>query len=152
MKCPHLFAVGVMCYVLFFYAQAQISPPTRKLLPDKPSLFSKLPELFEVSSLFMEKLFAGPDSGTVRIPIGNNFFEGSITEKIQQNPHAVSINIRSSNFDGALLSISRITYGDFSVKYIGRIVSIHYGDVFLIEQQNNTLYFKRQQQSIVITE
>ena len=153
MKCCHLLIAGVLCYALLFDAQAQTSPPFRKLLPEKSFLFGHLPEKFGISNLLIQKLFDGPDSGTVSIPLTPDYsFEGVILEKVQKNPHVVSMNIKSTNYEGALLSLSKITYNDHSNKYIGRIVSIHYGDVILLTQDNNTLSFIRKKQSVVITE
>ncbi len=142
-----------MCYALFLDAQAQTSLPTRKLLPEKSFLFGRLPEKFSISNLWIQKLFDGPDSGTIKIPLTPiNSFEGVIVEKVQKNSHVVNMNIKSTNYDGALLSLSKITYDDHSIKYMGRIVSIHYGDVILLTQENNTLSFTRKKQSVVITE
>ncbi len=149
MKRQHFLLVGAMYSMLFFHVQAQPLPPTHKLLPEKALLFNKLPEQFKITNLLIEKLFAG----TVIIPItANSFFEGVIIDKVQKSPNVTNINIKSTNYDGALLSVSKITYNDFTTKYNGRIISIHYGDVFLLTQENNTLYFKKKKQSAVITE
>lgn len=153
MKRQHFFLAGVMYSMLFFHVHAQSLPPTHKLLPEKALLFNKLPEQFKITNLLIEKLFAGPDTGTVIIPItANSFFEGVIIDKVQKNRNVTNINIKSTNYDGALLSVSKITYNDLTTKYNGRIISIHYGDVFLLTQENNTLYFKKKKQSTVITE
>lgn len=153
MKNSHLLIAGVMCYVLIFNAQAQLSPPAQKLLPEKPSLFGSLPKQFNITNVWIENLFAGPDTGWVNIPLpDNNFFQGRIMEKVQLNPHVVSINVKSSNYDGALLSISKITYDDLTVKYTGRIISIKYGDLFILTQENNTFLFTKKKLSTVITE
>jgi|GEM_PF-3540247 len=152
MKRAHLLLAGVMCYVLLFKAHAQLLPSPDKLLPEKALLFAKLPEQFIVSNLWIEKLFAGPDSGAVKILLAaNNYFEGVVTAKVQVNANVTNINIKSTNYDGAMLSLSKITR-ELTTKYIGRIISIHYGDVFLLTQEDNTLYFRKKKQSVVITE
>jgi hypothetical protein len=153
MKRSRLLIAGVMCYVLFFNTYAQHLPKQGNVIPEKRLLFGKLPEQFPITYSWLDKIFIGPDTGTVRIHVtGNSYFEGTISEKVQMNAHVTTINIKSSNYEGAMLSVSKIRYNDSTMKYIGRIISIQHGDMFELTQENDEVFFKKKKQSVVITE
>lgn len=153
MKLNYLFVAGVLCYALNSDVHAQLPLKVPLLLQEKSLLFNNLPERFSINNLWLDHLFDGPDTGTVTIVFtGEKNFEGVILEKVQKNPHVVTINIKSSNYDGAFLTLSRVRYDDSSARYIGGLISINYGDVFTVSQDNNMVTFQRKKQSTVITE
>ena len=101
----------------------------------------------------IEDLFSGPDSGSVKILLSvNNFFEGTITERIQRNENVVTLNIKSSNYDGALLTISKVLNSNKELTYTGRIVSMQYGDVLILKKESDRFFFTKAKQSLVIVE
>src|SRR3989442_9477239 len=150
MKSLKLLGISILC-LLQIQSFAQVSPPVHQVSPNKAALFNRLPEKFSANIPVIENLFAGSASRTVKIPLpGNNFFEGTILEKVQKNPNAISINIQLYNYDGALLTLSKITNNDGSVTYTGRIVNIRYADVFTLTKENNQFYFSKEKQSLVV--
>ena len=78
--------------------------------------------------------------------------EGTVLAKVAVTPEQLSINIRCTNFQDALLNISRITEADGSFSYIGRIVSPRHGDVLLLWKQNGQYSFIRQKQLLTMVE
>ncbi|MEJ7767628.1 MAG: hypothetical protein WKF89_07435 [Chitinophagaceae bacterium] len=153
MKSLTLLGVMMLCCTCYFRSTAQLSPPIRQNNTEKLSLFSRLPEKFLLDKASIEKLFTSPVSGTVKILLADNtFFEGTVTEIVQKNLNVASINIKSSNFDGALLTISKTTYENKSVKYAGRIVSMRYGDVLTLTNKNNQFIFSKEKQSLYMVE
>jgi hypothetical protein len=145
---------GIMILsILYIHSHAQDLPPLNQKITEKSALFSHLPDKFNVNILLIEKLFYSPASGTVRFLLsGNHFFEGVIIEKIQKNKNAICLNIRSSNYDGAWFTLSQITNNDQSVSYIGRIISIRHGDVFMLAKEKGQFYFTKQKQSLLLVE
>ena len=145
--------IVILCCILYIHSDAQVLPPLNQTLPEKSALFSHLPDKFNINILLIEKLFNSPASGTVRFPLSdNNYFEGAIIEKIQKNKNVMCLNIRSSNYDGAWFTLSQITNDDHSVSYIGRIVSIRYGDVFMLAKEKDQFYFTKEKQSLLLVE
>jgi hypothetical protein len=145
--------VGIAFCIVSLNATGQITPPLHQTLPVKPSLFGQLPQKCSISNAAVEKIFSGESSGTLRIPFGDNFFfEGRVLDKVQKNANAVTVNIRLSNYDNALFTISKVFTGDGSISYRGRIVNINYGDVLILEKENNQLYITKEKQSLFLVE
>ena len=143
----------LLCCMLCFELQAQLTPPLHQILPNKSPLFNLLPTKFTVKNLLLEDLFNRPASGTIKLSLATDyFFEGVITERVQKNANVISINVKSSNYDGALLTISKISYKDKEDVYIGRIVSMQYGDVLILRKENDQFFFTKEKQSLVIVE
>jgi hypothetical protein len=124
----------------------------RQLLTEKPRLFSRLPEKFIVGKPILDKLFTGSSK---RISSAGNQefpFDGEIIERVQKNPNVVSVNIKLTNYDGAMLNVSRIINSDLSVSYIGRAININSGDVLLLKNENGKFYFSKEKQSLTMVE
>lgn len=145
--------VILLCFLFRFNLEAQLPPPIHQTLPNKSSLFTNLPDKFTIKNSLIEDLFSGPDSGSVKILLSvNNFFEGTITERIQRNENVVTLNIKSSNYDGALLTISKVLNSNKELTYTGRIVSMQYGDVLILKKESDRFFFTKAKQSLVIVE
>lgn len=78
--------------------------------------------------------------------------EGLVLAKVAITPQQLSINIRCTNYQDALLNISRITETDGSFTYIGRIVSPRHGDVLLLWQENGQYAFIKKKQLLTMVE
>lgn len=142
----------MLCFLFHFNLQAQL-PPLHKILPDKAFLFSNLPDKSLIKHSLIENLFAGPASGPVRIRLSpDSYFEGIITERLEKNDNVTTINVKSSNYNGALLSISRILNSNKEYTFTGRIVSLQHGDVLILKKENNDYFFSKEKQSLVIVE
>lgn len=143
----------LLCCMLCLRLQAQLIPPINQVLPNKSSLFSQLPNRFIVKNSLIENLFSTPASTRVKILLSaGNYFEGIITERVQKNENVLNVNIKSSNYDGALLTLSKISYNDKPDVFIGRIVSLPYGDVLMLSKEKDQFFFTREKQSLVIVE
>jgi len=122
-------------------------------LPDKPLLFSKLPEQFSISTIAIQKIFAGSANGFIKIPAEEHgYLEGYITEKVWKSSSVTTINIRLTNYDQALFTISRISGKDEKESFTGRIVHRNYGDVLLLVQENEKFYLRKEKQSLFLVE
>lgn len=157
MKCPKPIALLIILTVCVSSAFSQkadkdkiVAP--KQLMAEKPRLFDQLPEKFNVYRTVLDQLFT-TDKNTFSLPIKTGLaLEGEILEKVQQNPHVVSINIRLKNFNNSLLHISRIIENDLSVSYNARVINIKNGDVLVLKQENNQFYFTREKQSLIAVE
>ena len=63
-----------------------------------------------------------------------------------------TINIRLTNYDQALFTISRISGKDEKESFTGRIVHRNYGDVLLLVQENEKFYLRKEKQSLFLVE
>lgn len=119
---------------------------------EKPKLFNNLPDKFTVGKLFLQQLFSGNIS-TISLPAANGEpLQGEVIERVQKNPNVMSINIKLSNYDGALFNVSRIILSDLSVSYVGRVINIKNGDILLLNRENDQFYFTKEKQSLVTVE
>ena len=143
--------VAALCSLLSLSSFGQ--QPVQQQLPKKPLLFSHLPEKNDITSSQLDLLFSASSLQHVNITLGaGNFIEGIVKEKIVKNRNVTSLTIQCTNYDGALLSLSRITGNNSSATYIGRVVNIRYGDVLLLTEKDNQYFLKKEKQSLVIVE
>lgn len=143
--------MAALCSLLSLLSFGQ--QPVRQVLPFKPMLFSRLPEKSIITASQLGRLFTAGSMQTVNIPLGaGNFLEGIVRDKTAKNKNVTSVTIQCTNYDGALLTISRITGNNSSCTYIGRVVNIQYGDVLLLTQKNNQYFLMKEKQSLVIVE
>ena len=143
--------LALLCHALYVSLSAQ--PPVRQVLPNKPLLFNQLPEKLTIATTQLEQLFTAEALQRVKIPLGTgNYLSGIVKEKTVRNKQVVNITIECTNFDGALLTVSRITGMGTAVTYLGRVVNIRYGDVLLLTEHNNQYFLVKEKQSLVIVE
>ncbi|HTE28254.1 hypothetical protein [Flavitalea sp.] len=136
-----------------FLLSAQTGPSVKSLNPEKPMIFSGLPERFECSVIALRQLFAASINDEISFSLTRNVtFRGTVAARVQRDPNVLSVNVLSSNFPGTLLNISLITNADKSEKIIGRFLNPRNGDVLVIEQQNDRLYITKDLQKFVMTE
>jgi hypothetical protein len=128
-------------------------PPVPARLPDKPILFGNLPEQLSIPAITIQKIFAGSSTGFIRIPAEEyGYLEGYIIEKVSKSSSVITINIRLTNYDQALFTISRIIGKDQKENFIGRIVHRNYSDVLLLIQENEKIYLRKEKQSLFLVE
>ena len=75
-----------------------------------------------------------------------------LTEKVQRSPGITSINIKLSNYPGALFNITLNTESGYTSKMNGRIIHPQSGDVLILTEENSTYYLKKQLQKFFMTE
>ena len=150
----NLYATGFLVVCLFVSTIAFAQEPTlvKQHIPDKPLLFAALPDKFECTLPELEKASASRTSDKVSLKFGKFIFDGEIIARVQRSANVESINIRSTNYPGALFNISIITEADNSKKISGRIIHPQSGDVLILTEENNRYYLRKQQQKFFMTE
>ena len=142
---------SLLCNLLYLSALAQL--PVRQTLPNKPLLFSNLPSKTSISTGQLNQLFSTDAAQHVKIPLGSgNYFSGIVKDKSTRNPYVTNITIECSNYDGALLTVSRIIGQGSTVTYLGRVVNIRYGDVLLLREEASQYFLVKEKQSLVVVE
>lgn len=151
----NLYATGflVVCLLGSTIAFAQDPDPLIKQhIPGKPLLFAALPEKFECSLAELEKASTSRANDKISFQFGKFVFTGEIITRVQRSENVESINIRSTNYPGALFNISIFTEADNTKTIRGRIIHPQSGDVLILEQENNKYFLRKQPQKFFMTE
>lgn len=141
-----------LSFILFCFSAAAQDQKTKLPLnePDynKPRLFNDLPEKITVDIAELDNVLSGNEVAgrSVDIKFADKklaAFSGTVVSRSnkEQNKSANnntvnSIVIRSTNFNGATLTLSSSTQTDGTVKYTGRIISFKHGDLYELEKIN----------------
>ena len=150
----NLYAAGVLWYLLFtaFTSFAQGEPPLNQQLPEKPFLFSNLPNKFECNLEVLEKLFSLSANQKFTIKLNDDFhFDGVVSGRFIRNQHLTSINFLLQNYEGSLFNVSRISETK-GVTYAGRILNINNGDVLQLVKEKEKYFFVKQERRFVMVE
>jgi hypothetical protein len=63
-----------------------------------------------------------------------------------------SVVVRSTNFNGATLTLSSSTTTDGAATYTGRIISFQHGDLFVLQKENEEYYLVKKKYHELINE
>lgn len=141
----------ILCVGTILSVNAQESPWLRKVTVEKPALFSRMNSKVSVRTLELLNVFKLKDGAKARIYVSPDFIIDGITIFSRQvNPDLHTVQIRCTNFNGALLTMSRLKEADETYSYIGRILHTESGDCFLLEQNKEGQYFFQKEKSIDI--
>jgi hypothetical protein len=143
----NLYSAGLLWLLLFtaFASYSQVEPALNQQIPDKPFLFTSLPNKFECNLEELEKLFSVSPSQKCKMKLNAKFqIEGIMQGKFQRSDRLTSINIRLDKYENAVFNLSRIVEKN-TITFTGRIVSINHGDLLLLKQENGKYFFIRQE-------
>lgn len=135
---------ATLCISVMFYSLCSLAqngkPPINEPNYRKPRLFENLPNTIPVTVEDMNNLI----SKEVGLPVSlrlsaasNSLFDGEVvsTENVVGNG-LKSVVIRSSNFNGARLTLSKVITAEGEVTFVGRIISFQHGDLYELEKQD----------------
>jgi len=131
------------CITLFsLYAAAQepkfvLNEPNY----NKPRLFDNLPELIPVSIDNLNGLVNSKAGVSIHTILSSDAktapFEGNVVSSVSKYENKVqTVVIRSTNYNGATLYISKVITDDGTIKYNGRLMSLKHGDLYVLQQKN----------------
>ncbi len=138
LRTPALF-VWMILYSLFAPAQHQTIPLNE---PDnnKPRLFNNLPDNIPVNINTLAGLLNAPVGSTISTNLASDMpftFEGQVVSAASKYGGSIrSVVIRSTNFNGARLTLSKITNEDGISSYTGRIISLQHGDLYVLQNRD----------------
>lgn len=109
----------------------------------KPKLFQNLPDVIPVSKESLNGLLSNPVGRNVSVSLSTDArfqFDGQVVSAASKyNNTMQSVVIRSSNFNGARFTISRIINDDGTINYSGRIMSFQHADLYELKEQAGQL-------------
>lgn len=145
------FLLVCMLYTPRLFAQDPI--PVKQQVPDKPLIFSQIPEQSICSIQSWEQLSSWTVGSSIQLALTDKaVFSGTLTEKIQRSAGIQSLNIKLSNYPGTLVNLTLMSEPNQPLKISGRIVNPRSGDVLLLVYENNKYVLKKQQQQFFMAE
>lgn len=137
---------GLLLFALLF---ATLAPAQQKQQhvqlnePDlnRPRLFEHLPAEIPVSISELNRILSGEttEGRQADVAFADNKlspFKGTIVSAARENKMR-SVVIRSTEFNGASLTLSSSTNADGTVTYRGRIISFKHGDAYELVQRDD---------------
>ena len=127
---------------LFAAAQKNDGIPINEPDYNKPKLFQGLPDNIPVSIDNLNSLFGIQIGRPVRVNLSTSSsfqLEGEIVSTASKYNNSIqSVVIRSTNYNGARLTISKITDENGVLIYRGRIISLQHGDSYELQNLNGS--------------
>jgi len=115
---------------------SQDSPPVNEPDLKKPLLFTNLPSKVPLETSFLKALINVEKGKEVSVQMGKTALEGKVISSVRKYNNIQSVIIRSSNFNGATLTLSSSTRPDGTVKISGRLLSLQHGDLYELQKEN----------------
>jgi len=140
MKYLQLPGLTLLLSIFCATASAQKNIPINEPDQNKPKLFTNLPDRIPVDISNLENLMMVGTGKDVSLKLGDKDlqgFSGKVVSVTNKYNNINSVVIRSSNFNGAILTLSSSTKPDGTVKFTGRIISFQHGDLYELQNQNN---------------
>ena len=107
----------------------------------KPKQFSSFPEIINCSETELSKVFTASPGQNISLSFSNNFtFAGNVTSNLVKYSNLQSAVIVSPDYSNTIFSVSKITNGDGSISYIGRIINKNYFDGFELKKNASGFY------------
>ena len=132
---PGLLFILLCCATGFAQNRSTINEPDY----NKPALFSNFPDKIPVTIDELKSLF------TTDAARGNAAAVNFVDKKLP-------VVIRSTQFNGATLTLSSSTTTDGAASYTGRIISFQHGDLFVLQRENDQYYLIKKKYHELINE
>ncbi|MGB2704554.1 MAG: hypothetical protein WBC81_12865 [Chitinophagaceae bacterium] len=136
---------AALCATISLYCLSSVAQtgdiPINEPNLNKPKLFQNLPDIIPVKMNNITVLMGAEVGRPVSLSLSDATvfqFEGIIVSSVSKYENTIqSIVIRSTNFPGATLTVSRITDDTGNISYIGRMLSMQHGDMFELKNENS---------------
>ena len=108
---------------------------------NKPRLFDNLPEVIPVSIDNLNSLVNTKTGTLISTTLSSDPrtapFEGNVVSSVSKYENKVqTVVIKSTNYNGATLYISKVITEDGTTKYNGRLMSFQHGDLYVLQQKD----------------
>ena len=108
---------------------------------NKPRLFDNLPAVIPVSIDNLDNLVNTKPGTIISTTLSSDArtapFEGNVVSSVSKYENKVqTVVIKSTNYNGATLYISKVITDDGTTKYNGRLMSLQHGDLYVLQQKD----------------
>src|SRR5689334_13517448 len=132
--------VCVTLYGLCSAAQTNNAIPINQPDYNKPKLFQNQPDNIPVNLDNLNSLFAKPVGLSVSINLADAStfqFDGQVVSSASKYNNSIqSVVLRSTNFNGAQFTVSKVVDETGTTVYRGRILSLQSGDLYELQYKN----------------
>jgi hypothetical protein len=139
-----LLCAGITLMSLASKAQTD-KPPVTEPDYNRPRLFDALPSRLTVSIDELTSLINVSSGRTASLTLSKESmvkFEGAVVSTDNGEDGRVQSSVlRSANFNGATLTLSRIINDDGSMYFTGRIISFQHGDCYELKNESGNYFF-----------
>ncbi|HYC39421.1 MAG TPA: hypothetical protein VEB63_02960 [Chitinophagaceae bacterium] len=138
--------IGVCLMLSGLSATAQHDPlPINEPDYNRPKLFQSLPTEIPVNAVELNQLLSEPVGKVLSVNLSDRAdvpfrLDGQVvgaSNDAQLNLE--TLNLRTSNYPGAMLTISRTRKPEGGYRYIGRLLSFQHGDLYELQERNGRL-------------
>ena len=135
-----------VCLLLLFActtAAAQDKIPVNEPDRNRPTLFANLPDKINVDISDLQSIVGAQTGKSVSLRLRENAlqsFKGEVISRSDDN-RIQSVVIRSTDFNGATLTLSSSAQPNGTVKFSGRIISLKHADAYELQKQNDQYIF-----------
>jgi hypothetical protein len=147
----NLYPLGLVVVSFFAVQSLSAQQPVIKPIADKP-VFSKFPAKLECAATTLKKLPLAKMREAVSLQFGDLQLAGEVVDKIQRAPQVLNMNIRLTNYSGALFTLSVVTDENNHQKLVGRIVDPAADEVLVLTEENNRYFFVKEPKEFFMTE
>ncbi len=108
---------------------------------NKPRLFDNLPAEIPVSLENLDNLLHAKTGASIHTVLSTDAktapFDGQVVSAVMNdNDKVQTVFIRSTNYHGATLSLSRVMAEDGTTRYNGRLISFQHGDLYVLRPKD----------------
>jgi hypothetical protein len=139
--------LSITLYSLCSSAQTGNTVPVNEPNYNKTKLFQGLPEKIQVSMDNISSLFSEQVGRSVSLNLSGDEsfrFNGDVVSVVSKYENTIqSVVVRSTNYSGARLIVSKITDANGNISYTGRIISMQHGDLYELKNVNNQFVLEK---------
>ncbi len=137
---------------------AQIQPaPINQPDYNKPKLFNGLPVSVSVNTQTLDNLLQASRGASINVNLSADAnalpVNGQVISSSSENDGTLqTVTLRATNYNGAILFISKVKLPGGDWKYNGHIIDRRFGDAYILEQKDGLFYFTKKNYYDVINE
>jgi hypothetical protein len=147
----NLRSLGLVAAIFFAVQTLSAQQPVTKPVTGKP-VFSKLPTKIECAATTLKTIPQANLREKISFQFGDIQFAGEVVDKVQRAPQVLNMNIRLTNYPGALFTLSVVTDDNKKQRLVGRIVDPAADEVLVLTEENNRYFFVKEPKEFLITD
>lgn len=153
----NLLKTGITCLLLSLCAMsatAQTPDLTKNSRVAKPQLFSDLPPHIALNAVSFPQLLQKNIGEKISLPLAPGvIFQGVVVSKSDASDvRSKTVVIKSSNRQGAALTITGIQKKDGNYRYSGRMLSLKHSDAYEMVEQDGRFALQKTALNELVTE
>jgi hypothetical protein len=143
--------LGLVAACFFAVQSLSAQQPVTKPVPAKP-VFSNFPTKLECALTTLRTIPNARLRENISFQFGDVQFAGEVVDKIQHAPEVLNMNIRLTNYPGALFTLSVVTDENKTQRLVGRIIDPQADVVLVLTEENNRYFFVKEPKEFLVTE